>query len=202
LPCICKSADVETLFFDKNDFKRLSESDKKVYLVDLRVLPDEPTREYILLGETLGIHKMFLTKMRNPWYSIEKRKPADIWVAVFNREGIKFIQNNADALNLTTFHGIYIHPQNQKYRDIIFGYLLTNLSKELFNANRREYGNGLSKYEPNDFNNSDIFDFTSLTPEETTDLQKIMNDLKTDDKNHIPVGQHIVQMDEYFRSLL
>ena len=51
--------------------------------------------------------RKFLTKSRKPWYALEKRPPAPIWVSVFNRNGVKFIRNEANISNLTTFHCVY-----------------------------------------------------------------------------------------------
>jgi adenine-specific DNA-methyltransferase len=38
--------------------------------------------------------------------------------------------------------------------DLFFSYLLTDIAKEIFSDNRREYGGGLEKFEPNDLNKS------------------------------------------------
>lgn len=202
LNCICKSADVEKLFFSQDDFEQLARSDKKVFLVDLRISPDVYTREYVKFGEAEGIDKKFLTRNRKPWYAIENKKPADIWVGVFSRDGLKFIQNNSDALNLTTFHGIYIHPAYQIFKDLLFAYLLTDLSKEIFSANRREYGNGLSKFEPNDFNNCDVFDFRTLSGDDIAQLNEIIDNLKESQQDPLETDANIEGLDEYFRGLL
>jgi adenine-specific DNA-methyltransferase len=202
LPCICRSADIDTLFFTKSHFEELANNGKKVFLVDLRIWPDDHTNNYIKLGVAEEVNEKFLTKNRSPWYAIENKKPADIWVGVFNRDSIKFIQNNTDSLNLTTFHGIYINTLYKKYKDIIFAYLLTNLSKELFDVNKREYGNGLSKYEPNDFNNSNIFDFEILTRDQINHISSLIVLLKETESDELKSKLVIEQIDEYFRNLI
>ena len=202
LPCICRSADIDTLFFTQSQFDKLANNGKKVFLVDLRVWPDVHTNNYIKIGIAEEVHEKFLTKNRSPWYAIENKKPADIWVGVFNRDSIKFIQNNTNALNLTTFHGIYINPLYKKYKAIIFAYLLTNLSKELFDVNKREYGNGLSKYEPNDFNNSNIFDFELLTKDQINHINSLIVLLKESESDELKSKLVIEQIDEYFRNLI
>ncbi len=200
--CITKSTDITKLFFSQQDLNELIQIDKKVFLVDLRILPDDNTSQYVKLGETLGINQKFLTKNRSPWYALENKKAADIWVAVFNRERIKFIQNNSNALNLTTFHGIYINSAYIHLKDIIFLYLLTDLAKEIFDSNRREYGNGLSKYEPNDFNNCDVFNFNMLTSKDISQLNEIIEDLKARLEDPVETNANITRADEYFRELL
>ena len=50
--------------------------------------------------------------------------------------------------------------------DVLFGYLVTNVSKEIFMDNSRQYGNGLVKFEPNDLNKGKAVDLRLLTEEE------------------------------------
>ena len=101
------------------------------------------------------MNEKYLTKSRKLWYSLENRPPAPIWVSVFNRNGLKFIRNEAKISNLTTFHCVYL-KQSDLFStinpDLLFAYLLTDIAKEIFSDNRREYGNGLKKFEPNDLN--------------------------------------------------
>lgn len=167
LPCICKAKDVKTNFFTINDFKNLVENDELTYLFNGQCSESEKVGNYIKKGEQEGINKKFLTKSRKPWYSIENRPPAPIWVSVFNRNGVKFIRNEANISNLTTFHCVYPTNSNLFSKiniDLLFAYLLTNVAKEIFNDDRREYGNGLKKFEPNDLNKSKMLDL-SILPE-------------------------------------
>jgi adenine-specific DNA-methyltransferase len=106
-----------------------------------------------------------LTSSRKPWYSIENRKPAPILVTVFNREGVKFIRNETEAINLTTFHCVYPIKDNlftQDSCDFLFAYLISNVAQEIFEDNRREYGNGLKKFEPNDVNKALMMDINTV----------------------------------------
>lgn len=125
---------------------------------------------YIERGVELGINKKYLTSKRNPWWTLENRIPAPIWVGVFNRNKIKFVRNEANISNLTTFHCIYL-VDNLFYNieiDLFFAYLLTDIAQEILNDNRREYGDGLKKFEPNDLNNSLILDLSILEQETKT----------------------------------
>ncbi len=121
-------------------------------------------KNYIEKGEEQGIHKRYLTSKRTPWFSLENRSPAPIWVGVFNRNGLKFIRNEANVSNLTTFHCIYPNKSlfDNTSVDLLFAYLLTDIAKQIFNDNRREYGDGLKKFEPNDLNNSMMLDLSKL----------------------------------------
>jgi adenine-specific DNA-methyltransferase len=96
---------------------------------------------------------------------LEKRPPAPIWVSVFNRSGLRFVRNEANISNLTTFHCIY--PQSNIFSevsiDLLFAYLLTDTARQIFKDNSREYGNGLQKFEPNDLNKGMMLDLSKLS---------------------------------------
>lgn len=163
--CVCHSTDVHGLFFTDDDFQRLSHSDKAVYLFNGRADGEnEHVRGYISLGEETGADKRYLTASRKPWYAIENRKPSPIWVSVFNRKGLRFVRNIAGVSNLTTFHCVY--DAGVVDIDVLFGYLVTNVAKEIFMDNSRQYGNGLVKFEPNDLNKGKAVDLRLLTEEE------------------------------------
>jgi len=167
LPCISKSKDVHNPFFTKGDFIQLKNGNAKIFLFNGLEKPDNNVLEYIKIGENKKVSKKYLTSKRNPWYSIENRPPAPIWVGVFNRNGLKFIRNEAGIRNLTTFHCIY--PVKNLFSelniDLLFAYLLTDVAKQIFSDNRREYGDGLKKFEPNDLNNALILDLSLLDKE-------------------------------------
>lgn len=182
LPCICKAKDVKGNLFTAKEFKNLKSKNGLVYIFNGHNPKNTKVNEYIKKGEQEKINERFLTKSRKPWYSLEKRPPAPIWVSVFNREYVKFIRNEANVSNLTTFHSVY--PINQDLFsntsiDLLFAYLLTNVAKEIFDDNRREYGNGLRKFEPNDLNKSKMLDLSKLSEE---NISKIL-DLYLDFKN-------------------
>jgi adenine-specific DNA-methyltransferase len=161
LPCICKAIDSKKSFFTKEDFKELQTNDKSVFLLNA-LNPDENVKKYLAIGEEQEVNKKFLTASRNPWYSLENRPPSPIWVSVFNRNGLRFIRNEANISNLTTFHCIYLNMFSALKTDLLFAYLLTDVSRQIFDDNRREYGNGLQKFEPNDINKSKMLDLEHL----------------------------------------
>ncbi|MCK9236006.1 MAG: Eco57I restriction-modification methylase domain-containing protein [Bacteroidales bacterium] len=170
LPCITKSVDVSGVFFTKENFEELKQQDKNIFLFNATE-QTEALSKYILKGEAEKINKRFLTASRNPWYALEKRPPSPIWVSVFNRNGLRFIRNEANISNLTTFHCIYLNLFSVQKVDLLFAYLLTDISKEIFNDNRREYGNGLHKFEPNDINKALMVDLDKISK---TDEKQIL----------------------------
>lgn len=164
-PCICHAIDVQNQIFTESDFEKLVNMDKTVFLFNGCADESDPhVKGYIRLGIECGINKKHLTSNRSPWYALENRKPSPIWVSVFSREGIRFVRNKAGVYNLTTFHCVY--SKEIIDIDILFAYLVTNVAKEIFLDNSRQYGNGLIKFEPNDLNKGNILDLRLLTNEE------------------------------------
>ncbi|MDR3275290.1 MAG: hypothetical protein LBS81_04915 [Endomicrobium sp.] len=135
MPCICRSVNVEKSCFGYDDFEYLKTNNKNVFLLNAKNVDDNNVKKYLLKGQEQGIDKKYLTASRNPWYSIENRLPAPIWVSVFNRNGMRFVRNMAGVSNLTTFHCVYPKKQdlfNELNIDIFFAYLLTNTERVLF----------------------------------------------------------------------
>ncbi len=173
LPCICRAKDVKSVFFTMDDFKQLEENDEPVFLFDALKSKNEAVEKYIRKGIEEGINEKYLTKSRKIWYSLENRPPAPIWVSVFNRNGLKFIRNEAGISNLTTFHCVYLKQSDLFSKinpDLLFAYLLTDIAKKIFSDNRREYGNGLKKFEPNDLNKAQMLNLSLLNDETTNQV--------------------------------
>lgn len=185
--CITKSAHAKSLCFSKDDLESLINEDKKCFIFNGCLSSDENSKKYISYGESMGIDQLYLTKNREPWYALEKRGISKIWVSVFGRSGLKFVWNNTDAVNLTCFHSFYPTELGKKFLDILFIYLNTKVAKKLLDKEKREYGNGLSKFEPNDINKSLILNFNLINEtdvEKLRELQKLLisnrdNDVET-----------------------
>ena len=173
LPCICKCADVKGQTFSQSDFDSLKNENKKVFLLNAIDEKNDHVVAYLKKGEEEGIDKKYLTSSRTPWYALEKRPPAPIWVSVFNRNGLRFVRNFANVSNLTTFHCVYL--QNDLFSDIsvdvLFAYLLTDTARMIFEDNSREYGNGLQKFEPNDLNKGLMIDLHQLPHEQKKEME-------------------------------
>lgn len=163
LPCITKSPDIENLVFTKDVFNKLVDSNKKMYLFDGTKSLTKSDFDYIELGEREKYHESYLTSHRKPWYSIENKDPAPILVSVFCRNKIKILRNEMMIKNLTTFHGIHFKKSmSEDEINIIFCYLLTPLAQEILLKNKREYGNNLDKFEPNDLNNAYVININAI----------------------------------------
>ena len=172
LPCVTKAPDARNNIFTQDLFETLRKQGKKVYLLYLNKKDlDEPVKTYLKYGENKGVDKKYLTSHRTPWYNSEDKPPAPIWLTVFNRNSMRFIRNEANAYNLTCFHGVYLTNLGQQFKDALMAYLVSDLAQEIFKREKREYGNGLGKFEPNDINKSKIIDFSKLTETELTKVE-------------------------------
>lgn len=203
LPCICKSTDVKSNFFTKNDFNNLKENDKLIYLFDGQATSNKYVQKYIDLGEEQEVNKKYLTSCRKPWYSLENRPPSPIWVSVFNRSGLRFIRNEAQVYNLTTFHCIYPVKSdlfNSIDVNLLFAYLLTDVAKEIFEDNRREYGNGLQKFEPNDINKSMMLDLSILNEDTKNKILRLFYQYRESVINSSPDQTYLNLINEIFKS--
>jgi len=185
LPCICKAVDARNTFFTQQDFESLKRNNKKVYLFNARHSDDEFVLQYIKKGESEGIDKTFLNSNRSPWFSLEHRPPAPIWVGVFNRTGLRFVRNEANIANLTAFHCVYPLSESLVSRtdvDLFFAYLLTDTAKQILTDNRREYGDGLQKFEPNDINKGMMLDLALLPQSDKKKIKSLYHKFQKSEK--------------------
>lgn len=175
LPCLTKANQASSYFFRQEDFEELRTGGKNIYLLNITDLTSPTVCRYIQLGEKLGTHKKYLTSHRTPWYAIENRPPAPILVTVFNRKGVRFVRNEANIRNLTCFHCFYPDMFAMDKLDVLMAYLITDVAREIFNDNRREYGDGLEKFEPNDLNNAKMIDLQAIPHDTFKEISAIYN---------------------------
>ncbi|MCX5632393.1 MAG: N-6 DNA methylase [Phycisphaerae bacterium] len=198
LPCISKAVNIKSSFFTEKDFEKLQNRDKPVFLFNATSLIDTSVEQYIQKGIDEGIHEKYLTSHRNPWYLLENRPPAPIWVSVFNRNGLKFIRNEANIRNLTTFHCIYLDMFSAPKTDLLFAYLLTDVSKEIFEDNRREYGNGLQKFEPNDINKAKMLDLNRIDNTSVDKIYELFKQYRQTDLDKKPDKAILTEINKIF----
>lgn len=198
LPCITKCADIKSLLFDNYEFEKLKMNNKKIYIFNGLNAKTNSDFEYLRNGETAGFDKTYLTSHRKPWYSIEKKEPAPILLSVFCRNKLKVIRNTTNVRHLTTFHGFYFNkPENINFINLCFCYLLTPTAQKLLFYNKREYGDGLEKFEPNDLNNAYIININKIKENDKNKILKIYNNIQ-----NIKEHEFISQLDEIFSTYI
>lgn len=175
--CVCRSADIKSPIFNEIDFKSLSDLGKTVYLLDVTIEDYEIIKSYILKGESVGVNKKYLLSHRSPWYSMEQKMVAPIWVSSACRENIKFVRNLAKAKCLTTFHSVFVNEDYSDDIDVIFCYFLTPVAQTIIRQNRKELGNGLEKFQPNDLNTAKMLDINIISDQDRLRIMKIYNEM-------------------------
>ncbi|HPY79899.1 MAG TPA: N-6 DNA methylase [Bacilli bacterium] len=175
IPCATKCADFKYPLFDESDFEKMEKTDVNCYVFDGSLYSDKNTVAYIKYGESIGTNKKYLTSHRDPWYGMESKEPSPIWINVFSRQKLKVVRNLAGIKNLTTFHSVYMNSDKDKFTDVLFCYLLTDLGQSILYQNKRSYGGGLDKFEPGDLNDALILDFGVISQEDTNQIVNVYN---------------------------
>jgi adenine-specific DNA-methyltransferase len=152
LRCITKSAQITKSVFTESDLDKLDSADASILLLNLNDAVTDAERDYLKYGEEQGFNKRYLTKVRNPWYKLERRTPAPLLFGVFSRARFKVIRNLSTAINLTCYHGFYPNPFGLEIIDSLFLYFQSRAARRLLELNMRRYGDSLDKFEPNDLN--------------------------------------------------
>ena len=190
-----------------DDFVKLAAEGQRVFLLSPPPEIDDPyLLHYLKLGVEQGVDKRYLTSHRNPWYTMERRELAPLFISVFNRGSFNVIRNDVRIYNLTAFHSLFVH--NPELTDIVFAYLLTPLASELIMANRREYGRGLEKLEPTDIMESKCIDFNQLSIEQLTRIRDliaqyevIIDKARHQNENLLPQSLYQRALDHVLRKL-
>ncbi|HLP42214.1 MAG TPA: N-6 DNA methylase [Fibrobacteria bacterium] len=171
LPCVARARDAEGPVFRPEDLTALRSAGRPAWLLDAEGKDHPGIKAYLERGIRDGAHLRFLTSRRSPWYALEERPPAPLWVSVFSRGGdVRPVLNLAGARNLTAFHAVYpagpaataagLSQENVSL--LLFAWLLTPRARSLARAQAREYGSGLEKLEPKDLAAVPVPDFARL----------------------------------------
>ncbi len=176
-PCITKATDANGLVFTREKMDALVARDRRCFLLNPSRNGQNLTR-YLELGEKQGIPNRHLPSHRPVWYLPENRAVADIWVAVFSRESVKFILNSSGAKNLTCFHGLYAKPGNGSLAPLLTLFLNSSLGRESFSQVNRFYGDGLNKLEPKDVEDMPCPVMAKLNLAEANELASKLTELE------------------------
>ena len=202
LPCLTKAIHADTNFFTQIEYDNLRMKGSRVFLFNATDLNDKAVKQYVKLGEELGVDKKYLTSYRTPWHAIENRPPAPILVTVFNRTGLRFVRNEANIRNLTCFHAIYLNLFAIAKVNLLMAYFLSDVSKEILNDDRREYGGGLNKFEPNDLNKAKVIDLEVIDPEAGQLIKKVYKRYRESTLRSQPDIEALKTLNDIFSSIL
>ena len=85
--------------------------------------------------------------------------------------------------------------------DLLFSYLLTDTAQEIFNDNRREYGNGLKKFEPNDINKAKMVDLDKLDKVTENKILDLYKQYQDEDLNIKPNNELLKSINDIFNNV-
>jgi adenine-specific DNA-methyltransferase len=196
VPCVTKATDAGGLVFSPEKLAALVASDRRCYLLD----PGDngpAFANYLQIGERLGIPQRHLPGHRPVWYLPENRPAADIWVAVFSRETVKFILNTSEAKNLTCFHGLYARPGHKNLAPLVTLFLNSSWGRDSFAQVNRFYADGLNKLEPKDVESMPCPKLPLCNHAETKTLVKHLAKLEM-----LPLDQRNEQVDALIASYI
>jgi len=108
----------------------------------------EPIREYLRLGEQMGLPHRPLISTRNPWYKMERRPPPPFLFAYLGRRHLRFIRNTAGVVPLTCFLCIYPLDDYTDKLDLIWVLLNNKYVIDNLALVSKSYGQGALKVEP------------------------------------------------------
>jgi adenine-specific DNA-methyltransferase len=176
VPCITKSSHLTDLVFTDDQFQDLVQSGANTFLLDAKNRSHQAVSAYIKHGEIKEYHRRYLTKMRNPWFRIERREPSPILFGVFFRDRFKVVRNTSAALSLTCFHCFYPNLIGMARCDALFLYFLSRAARVILSRHLRRYGDGLNKFEPNDLNEALVPSAEWLSRLSDSDIRKAVKE--------------------------
>lgn len=179
--CITKSRQIGNPVLTKSDLEDLVSSDESVFLFRPGPQPSPAAVAYVEEGERNRLHERFLLRHRTPWHKTEARRPAPLMLGVFSRGNYKVLRNRTPALNLTCFHGFTPNLLTMRYVDRLFLYLASETGRRIIATCSREYGNSLTKYEPQDLNGAPAPTPQVLDEIRDSEVAEAMNQLRAGD---------------------
>lgn len=206
LPCIGNARDVSSLIFVEDDLAKLAQSGSRTKLVNFSGELSDAEQQYIKNGEDQGYHERFLLARRRPWYKNEKREPAPIWAASFGRDRVRFIWNQSQALNLTTYHCIYPKNLTSIQLGALVGLLNSGPIQNRFAEHLRVLGGGLLKFQPNDLLSIEVPDVRILSLDQLSALNLFLiaidDELRLNKSSRNSNASVMSELDTYVEALL
>jgi adenine-specific DNA-methyltransferase len=161
VPCLTRAAHASSPLLDRRTLATLAAQGERIYLLYLRGDERHPAlARYLAEGERRAVNERYLTRQRSPWWAMERKPAPDIFLAVFARGGVRVSRNEAGARSLACCHGIYVKRAEDV--ELVMAWLLTEAAAREIAGQRREYGGGLHKLEPNDLNRTLMPDLERL----------------------------------------
>jgi hypothetical protein len=147
---IGRTRDITKSILTMEDIDLLEKHERPTYLLSLsgnEIIPNK-IKDYLKVGEEMGLPDLSLIRQRKPWYKMERREPPPLLFTYLGRRNIRFIKNQARVLPLTGFLCVYPIYFNENYVDNLWQALNHPDTLENLLLVGKSYGSGAIKVEP------------------------------------------------------
>lgn len=149
---IGRTRDCPSEIVSSGDLEKLDRAGRPTWLLSLGKQPErdlpEGIRDYLKIGEQMGLPARSLIQTRKPWYRMEERPAPGLLFAYLGRRDCRFILNRAGAVPLTGFLCVFPWDESETYGQKLW----RALNHEDTQANlvfvAKSYGGGALKVEP------------------------------------------------------
>lgn len=133
------------------DVEVLDKENRPTFLLSINGQESYPKaiKDYLKIGEEMGLPTRSLIQQRKPWYKMEQRKVPPLLFEYLGRRNTRFIKNEAGVLPLTGFLCVYPIYEDQEYTDSLWKALNHPDTLENLKLVGKSYGSGAIKVEPN-----------------------------------------------------
>jgi len=148
-------------------------------------LKDTGIWRYLEYGkDEMEAHQSYLAENRDPWYLVDRRKPAPVLYTYMSRGRSRFILNETafgddeGARNLNNLLCIYPDDElSKKQVKALLAYLNSDFADVLLRRNGRTYSTGMDKIEPSELGDVPVLDPQTLRLEMTGILAEAFDSL-------------------------
>jgi adenine-specific DNA-methyltransferase len=136
------------------DVESLEKKNRPTFLLSINGQENYPKaiKDYLKVGEEMGLPTRSLIQQRKPWYKMEKRLVPHLLFAYLGRRNTRFIKNEAGVLPLTGFLCVYPIYDDKEYIDNLWQALNHPDTLENLKLVGKSYGSGAIKVEPGNLN--------------------------------------------------
>jgi methylase of polypeptide subunit release factors len=149
-----RTKDVTESVLTLKDVEELEKENRPTFLLSINGQENYPKaiKDYLKVGEEMGLPTRSLIQQRKPWYKMEKRQVPPLLFAYLGRRNTRFIKNEAGVLPLTGFLCVYPIYDDKEYIDTLWQALNHPDTLENLKLVGKSYGSGAIKVEPGNLN--------------------------------------------------
>lgn len=149
---IGRTRDCPSDIVTREDLEKLDRAGRPTWLLSLGKEPEQDLpatiRNYLKIGEQMGLPTRSLIETRKPWYRMEERTVPGLLFAYLGRRDCRFILNRAGAVPLTGFLCVFPWDESETYVRKLWLALNHKDTQANLVFVGKSYGGGALKVEP------------------------------------------------------